>query len=66
MDRVNLRAARRHGSADRLELFLPGAGVSGEIEVPDPYYGGDADFRRVIELAELGADALIARLLEGA
>ena len=69
MDRVNLRAARRHGNgagADKLELFLPGAGVNGEIEVPDPYYGGDADFRRVIELAELGADALIARLLKGA
>ena len=69
MDRVNLRAARRHCAgphADKLELFLPAAGVGGEVEVPDPYYGGQADFRRVIELAELGADALVARLLKSA
>jgi protein-tyrosine phosphatase len=65
MDRVNLRAAlARCPQADhaKLELFLPHAGVPGEIEVPDPYYGGSADFHRVIELAEAGADGLIARL----
>jgi protein-tyrosine phosphatase len=67
MDRVNLRAARRregeHGA--KLDLFLPWAGVIGADEVPDPYYGGQADFRRVIELAEAGADALIAKLRSG-
>ena len=65
MDQVNLRAARaRYPRADhaKLELFLPHAGVRGETEVPDPYYGGTADFHRVIELAEAGSDGLIARL----
>jgi protein-tyrosine phosphatase len=65
MDRVNLRAARRFaapGSDAKLELFLPRAGIVAATEVPDPYYGGHADFARVIELAEAGADGLIALL----
>jgi protein-tyrosine phosphatase len=67
MDGVNLRAARRHAGEHgaKLDLFLPWAGVIGADEVPDPYYGGQADFRRVIELAEAGADALIAKLRSG-
>lgn len=65
MDRVNLRAAQRDcpaGFADKMDLFLERAGLDGVAEVPDPYYGGPADFLRVIELAEAGADGLIARL----
>lgn len=64
MDRVNLRAARaRIGEHPaKLALFLAFAGFEDDAEVPDPYYGGHADFRRVIELAEAGADGLIARL----
>jgi low molecular weight protein-tyrosine phosphatase len=65
MDRVNLRAAQRRcppEHAGKLELFLQRAGLAGDGEVPDPYYGDPSDFRRVIELAELGAAGLIARL----
>ena len=65
MDRVNLRAAHRHCPPDhagKLELFLQRAGVPGDDEVPDPYYGDPGDFRRVIELAERGAAGLIARV----
>jgi len=65
MDHVNLRAARRIGidaGDGRLGLFLPHAGLADPAEVPDPYYGSAADFRRVIELAEAGAQGLIARL----
>jgi len=36
--------------------------VSPPDEVPDPYYGAAADFRAVIDLAEAGAQGLIARL----
>ena len=65
MDRVNLRALRASCPADylgKVELFLRRAGVATPEEVPDPYYGGDADFRAVIDLAEAGAQGLIARL----
>jgi len=65
MDRVNLRAARAQCPPNhnaKLDLFLVHAGVAGETEVPDPYYGSSADFRRVVELAEAGAEGLIARL----
>lgn len=34
----------------------------GDAEVPDPYYGSDADFLRVIELARAGVAALADRL----
>lgn len=69
MDRVNLRAARARCGAEyseKLGLFLPRAGVADLDEVPDPYYGGHADFQRVIELAERGADGLIAMLAKRA
>jgi len=46
----------------RLALFLPFAGVDAPREVPDPYYGGPADFERVVELAIAGAQALRERL----
>jgi protein-tyrosine phosphatase len=65
MDHVNLRAARRacpEDGAGKLDLFLRFAGFPEIEEVPDPYYGGVGDFQRVIELAEAGAQGLIARL----
>jgi protein-tyrosine phosphatase len=65
MDRVNLRAAQRfapESHAGKLPLFLAHAGLGDDAELPDPYYGGPEDFRRVIALAEAGADGLIARL----
>lgn len=60
-DRANLRdlAALRGGRGTQPALFLPDA------EVPDPYYGGPADFERVIELARTGMAALIAELRGG-
>ena len=69
MDRVNLRAALAAcptAARDKVALFLPAAGLADPNEVPDPYYGGQAHFRRVIELAERGADGLIAALAKGA
>lgn len=65
MDHVNLRALRSGcppEHAHKLDLFLRHARVAPPDEVPDPYYGGAADFRRVIDLAEAGAQGLIARL----
>lgn len=59
MDRRNLRDLQR--------MRIPRAGVVpslflGDAEVPDPYYGGEADFLRVIELARDGVAALARRL----
>jgi len=51
--------APQHGKVD---LFLRYAGVAAPLEVPDPYYGNDADFRRVIELGKTGMEKLIGRL----
>jgi protein-tyrosine phosphatase len=46
----------------KVDLFLRRAGVASPLEVPDPYYGNDADFRRVIELGRMGVEKMIAGL----
>jgi protein-tyrosine phosphatase len=59
MDRTNLRALQRLRLADEgctPVLFL------GDDEVPDPYYGADADFVHVVALARSGVAALAQRL----
>jgi len=38
------------------------AGTTGNKEVPDPYYGGQAQFQMAIKLIEDGADSLLARI----
>lgn len=45
----------------KVDLFLRYAGVASPLEVPDPYYGDDGDFRRVIELGRIGVEKLIER-----
>jgi protein-tyrosine phosphatase len=65
MDRVNLRALRRHRPRDDARegvLFLEHVGFEGLDEVPDPYYGGRRDFERVLDLARRGTALLIERL----
>lgn len=64
MDQVNLRALEPWRAAHTLltpKLFLAEAGL-GDVQVPDPYYGTDADFERVVALARSGVSALIERL----
>jgi protein-tyrosine phosphatase len=66
MDRGHLAAMERNRPAaarSRLHLFLdfaPKAIVS--REVPDPYYGGLADYDHALDLIEPGVDGLIAAL----
>lgn len=59
MDRRNLEDLERFvpARASRVPLLF-----LGDAEVPDPYYGGDAEFLRVIELARMGVAALATRL----
>ena len=64
MDNSNLREIQSRCPAalrGKVDLFLRFAGVASPLEVPDPYYGGDADFRRVIELGRLGIEKLIEK-----
>lgn len=55
MDRGNLDillAEAPAGHRDKVRMFLEFAQRSGEDEVPDPYYGGDQGFERVLDLIE--------------
>jgi len=65
MDEDNQRrlidqAPEEHRS--KVQLFLSFASV-GEIEVPDPYYGGAAGFERVLDLIEEASRGLLETLV---
>lgn len=45
-----------------LALFLPFCGASLMEEVPDPYYGGNGGFERVLSVIERSADKLIGMI----
>ncbi|HEY3654259.1 MAG TPA: low molecular weight protein-tyrosine-phosphatase [Steroidobacteraceae bacterium] len=65
MDRSNLRALqsiRPAASHAQLRLFLEYAGGLDDLEVPDPYNGDASGFERVLDLATLAAQGLIAEL----
>jgi protein-tyrosine phosphatase len=46
-------------------LFLEYAPGCGSDEVPDPYYGGQEEFERVLDLCEAGARGLLRTLAPG-
>lgn len=65
MDRANLRelsALRPRAYAGHLGLLLDLAPTLDVREVPDPYYGGEDGFERVLDLVESASDALIGRI----
>ena len=65
MDDRNERAARALcPAADRAKLrrLTDFSRHHSDDEVPDPYYGGDAGFERVLDLIEDACDGLIAAL----
>lgn len=66
MDRGHLAAMERRrpaGARARLHLFLDFAPEAVPArEVPDPYYGGLADYDHALDLIEPGVDGLIAAL----
>jgi protein-tyrosine phosphatase len=66
MDAANLRDLRALADGDedhRIRLFGEVGGLRG-AEVPDPYYGGDAEFASVLAMLEAGMSHLVARLNE--
>jgi protein-tyrosine phosphatase len=67
MDADNLADLRRLApdddarSAVRLfRSFDPAAVAAGELDVPDPYYGGATGFTDVLDLIEAAADGVVA------
>lgn len=67
MDRDNhaaLAALCPPGREDRLHLMMELAPESAEREVPDPYYGGDRGFERVLDMLELASTGLLNRIRE--
>ena len=58
-----LERMRPSGSAAALRLYLDYAPEHAGADVPDPYYGSQADFEHALDLIEQGADGLIAALL---
>jgi len=64
MDHDNLerlKALRPSDARCELDMFLHRYDL-GEDEVPDPYYGGDEGFEKVLDLLEGGASALLEEI----
>jgi len=65
MDERNLSDARAiapPGASQRLQLLLDFAPEQTLRQVPDPYYGEDTDFERVLDLTAAAAHGLLAHL----
>lgn len=65
MDRHNLEILEQMkpaGCGARVELVMTLAPDYGLKEVPDPYYGGDDGFRRVLDMLESAAENLVREL----
>jgi protein-tyrosine phosphatase len=65
MDRSNHGAMSRivpDGRADRLGMFLDFAPDLGIDDVPDPYYGGEGGFERVLDIIEAGSRGLLTHI----
>ena len=67
MDNANMSILQRlcpQTKSDRLGLFLGYASRHREREVPDPYYGGDDGFERVLDMVEDAAAGLLLYIKE--
>ncbi|RTL15107.1 MAG: low molecular weight phosphotyrosine protein phosphatase [Burkholderiales bacterium] len=65
MDEANLREAERlcpPAQRHKLQPLMRYAPEAGSRIVPDPYYGGEADFERVLDLVEAACEGLVATL----
>jgi protein-tyrosine phosphatase len=69
MDRENLEdlQALRTGAEGEAEptllrAFDPDAVAAGNLDVPDPYYGGDDGFETVLDVVERGCEGLLEEI----
>jgi low molecular weight protein-tyrosine phosphatase len=66
MDRENYRFLRELcpvGRAGKLSMLMEYATDLHALDVPDPYYGAETWFDRVLDLIDAGTDGLLAALL---
>lgn len=56
----NLKAICPPGLEHKIRLFLEFAPDQPEREVPDPYYGGEKGFERVLDMIEEASEGLLA------
>lgn len=59
---ANLRAICPAGLDEKVRLFLEFAPNRPEREVPDPYFGGESGFERVLDMIDEAAHGLLAHL----
>jgi protein-tyrosine phosphatase len=62
LDRGHERILKREVGPEKVRLlmsWLPGARMQ---DVPDPYYGGAAEFEHALDLIEVACDGLLAEL----
>jgi protein-tyrosine phosphatase len=65
MDRGHLRILKQmqpHGSRAKLGLFLEASARWKGEDVPDPYYGGDAEFEQVLDMVEEAGERWLDRI----
>lgn len=65
MDRGHLAALKRRcppALHSRLRLLMDFTDDERGRDVPDPYYGGKADFEQVLDLVEAGCEGLLRKL----
>jgi protein-tyrosine phosphatase len=60
----NLQALSPQGLEHKIRLFLEFAPQRPEREVPDPYFGGEGGFERVLDMIEEASEGLLAHLRE--
>ena len=69
LDRENLRdllaLAPDEDAAEKVRLlreFDPASTDGGDLDVPDPYYGGERGFERVLDMVEAACRGLLAEV----
>lgn len=63
-NRSRLESICPQGHLDKLQMMLDFAPELREREVPDPYYGGEQGFEKVLDMLELCMEALVDVLHE--
>jgi protein-tyrosine phosphatase len=73
MDRANLRDLKTlaGGEEERskvrlLREFDPTTDGGEDLDVPDPYYGGEGGFEEVLDLVEAACEGLLEQIVAGA